>query len=33
LRTRLEQFIGTPLIPNSFAIDDRQYTLGVRFKY
>ena len=32
LRTRLEQYIGTPLIPNSFAIDDRQYTVGVRFK-
>ena len=32
LRTRLEQYIGTPLIPNSFAIDDRRYSVGVRFK-
>lgn len=33
LRTRLSTFYGVPTVPNTYEIDDRQYLVGVRFKF
>lgn len=33
LRTRLHTFFGVQTVPDSYEIDDRQYLVGVRFKF